>query len=654
MSIVVFPSQNAWITPRTTEAKIDSSNCMIILSQKISEVNRVLVDAGTVEVKFGQSGETTSRTQKLNTLYFQENLDSRVQYLDITDYIVEQAKYNTLPVKNVSAENLITELSANNAHYYEHNGNTIFIVGTTFKGSISFWASTSAWNMAIQASFEKLLSSHPLLNYNEQSQEFTGIYSRPLNVASLTNNPMSARFRVYYTPLGESVKLKSVKVNPQPQQFTIPFSQQQPIVNNTTMGKEMQSIANRTGCETIQVPRVIPSMQYYRAPGTIYKEKDKDNNFTGNIWRLTSCELLIYSDTYIKVMETWSKNWTYRSPNVPINREFRSWNIPADIVQRNLHYNDYCIFSRKDLSQQLDDDALISGEARKILARKLRNLRDTEGISSEMSNVWFMRESSTGSDNPDIGAVMSCSAFGFGTSLVFSCRTKDNLSAGVQRVKSDNNDQNYQFCKDVYYCDDDGKLENLWIQVANIINWGSGNPPMLYPEYNSDLNYPAGTLLFRTTGQKTNKFHIQKDPSEQLNFTYQLHFLSADGFLVIGSAWAANNELVKTPDKPNKVKIWGLSKAIPNGLPVMTTEYGEASTDGSLFSSGRIGVNNVRIFLVFSPKNYKGVCVTDENDNVLVAYNNSEPATYYGTFTHNYEDIYDALFDMQENETENT
>ena len=160
------------------------------------------------------------------------------------------------------------------------------------------------------------------------------------------------------------------KTNPQENEFHIPFSQQQPIVNNLTLGREMQSLANRTGCEIKQVVRTFTSLRQYRKPGAFWREKDANGNLTGNVWRLTSTNLKIYSDTLFCCTETWSKNWSLRSENVPINREFRSWNIPADIVQRNLLWNDYCLVSGKTLS--VPDDALLSPSAVEqwVLARK--------------------------------------------------------------------------------------------------------------------------------------------------------------------------------------------------------------------------------------------------------------------------------------------
>ena len=409
-------------------------------------------------------------------------------------------------------------------------------------------------------------------------------------------------------------------------------------------GREMQSIANRTGCEKKEIVRTCHDLGELRHPrdGWGYIEKDAQGNPTGNIWRLTAAHFSIYCETYIIVKETWSKNWSYRSENVPINREFRSWNIPADIVQRNLRWQDYCLITRKEI--ELPDNALLSNRAKMEFMRGFDGSSD--GKLTECTNMWFYKR--TGSLSIK-GVVMNCSAFGFGNSLVFSGKTKDNLSAGVQRVKSDDKDGNHQFCKDVYYCDEDGRLDKMYIQIgAALASPFAESAAYLYPECGSTMdgdehvtvNVPdsTNTLLFNE-----HEFEVLKDPSEQLNFTYQLHILTDDGFLVIGSTFASNNPLVKERNKPQTIKVWKLTKYIPQGAQVMTPIYG-IEQDSSLFS---VAVDSTNPSITFNPvgttNDGVGVCVTDENNAVLIAFNNNVPATFKLHYTHAYKAIAEAL-----------
>lgn len=531
----------------------------------------------------------------------------------------------------------------NNTSYYIQNSNEIVLTNETYKtqGAVSF----PAFPSMIQSScYYKLPHTMHYIGSPTRFNNEVYINSYYINVdKDHLTTPMSAQFRIYYTPLGESVNLETVKTNPQENEFAIPFSQQQPIVNNVTLGREMQSLTNRMGCETKEVVRTFTDFREFRKPGAFYREKDANGKPTGDVWRLTKVKLLIYCDKLFRVLETWSKNWTLQSPNVPINREFRSWNIPADIVQRNLHWNDYCFITTKE-NLTLPNNTLLAERAKKQLLYRLFNYNGSELFREECSVVWFY----TVNGNTRKGAVLSCSAFGFGNSLVFSGKTKDNLSAGVQRVKSDDKDNNYLFCRDVYYCNENGKLDRMCIQVASSLASNNTEAYYAYPEYYDDgtkkINgIPTdGTTLFKPD----ESFRILKDPSEQLNFTYQLHLTTDNPYLVIGATWASDNPLVKpVADTGTAVKIWYIRKLIPAGAKVMTTFYGsEAPSSDTTVSVDTVN-NSISFTFTQQLKDMGvlGICITDEYNNVLLGYNSNEDAEFYLKFTHFYNSIKKAL-----------
>lgn len=470
----IFPSKNAWITPRTNEARLTDQNCRIMLPQKIEKLDKVVLNLPNVKVRFEGAGPLPPVL--LSQVFLDEKHTKSLVELDITSYVVEKAKYDTLGRSNANLGISSGLQYLENTWYYEHNGNEIILPNGIMKGNLPVPQNSPVTDYVITSAIYNVV-------YNDGKKD------GKLYVYYGSNNPdnrtltiddnfyvfiengvniMDIPFRIYYTPLGESVKLNVPKTNPQAEQFVIPYSQQQPIVDNQTHGREMQSVANRAGCETKEVVRTFPGIEHYRSPHDhwFYREKDKDGKPTGNVWRLTSATLSVVGynrerNTHVyRSHEVWSKNWSYRNPNVPINREFRSWNIPADIVQRNLLWQDYCLITKKSVT--LPDSALFSDWAKKQLLNALANYNGTDLAKNEMSVLWFYTKNGGGRT----GVALSCSAFGFGDSLVFTGKTKDNLSAGVQRVASDENDDNYQFCKDVYYCNEDGTLDNMCIQLA--------------------------------------------------------------------------------------------------------------------------------------------------------------------------------------------
>lgn len=638
MSSVIFPSQNTYITPRSSSSRVTSNNCQILTNLKINKVDKIVIKASTIYAS-GYIGGDVEYNRNVGLFSTTNDASGYIKELDITKYVVEKSKYDTLTIADIASASL-TGLYIQNTSYYVTNTKAINIVADNIKGTWETWG-ISAFSTMIQCALNDIAKTTNGLwiYYNGEFQRI--ITGGNFRNHSTNNNPMSAEFRVHYTPLGESVKLHVPKTNPQKHPFAIPYSQQQPIVNNETLGREMQSVANRTGCELKEVIRTIPDIKYLRKLGTVCYEKDANGNKTGNLWRLTKNVIYIWGDTFIQVLETWSKNWSYRSENVPINREFRSWNIPADIVQRNMSWQDYCLLTTKQ-EITLPPTALISEEAKQELLRGLESSFNADKYT-ECTNMWFKYLSNTPTG---IGAVFTCSAFGFGNSLIFTGKTKDNLSAGVQRVPADDKDRNNQFCKDVYYCQDDGTAQSLDIQIASEIN--PGNDPeavYLYPQSGSDYNLPTGLMLFNNTHPahigNYIRFNVLKDPSEQLNFTYQLNLMTDSGQLIIGSSWAESNPLVKERKENKTIKVWNLKLYIPGAAKVMTDYYGSeyAGSQSDLFE-----VDRVNGTITFKPvTDGVGICVTDEYNNVLIGFNGNEGATFYAKYTHDYKAIYASL-----------
>ena len=242
--------------------------------------------------------------------------------------------------------------------------------------------------------------------------------------------------------------------------------------------------------------------------------------------------------------------------------------------------------------------------------------------------MWLMRNNTN-------GVVLSASAFGFGDSLVFAARTKDNLSAGVKRIKIADNDNNYQQNVDVYYCDEDGTLDKMYVDFASDIANMDSNA---YPESKTgETNTPSTYRLFNQWVE----FAVDKDEGEQLNFTYQLHMLTDDPNLIIGSAWASKNHLVHRYDSVPTRKYWRITKRLPQGAQIMTSAFGVSGQSTSVCTVTAQTSGETIAFTV--PSGSLGVCVTDENNNILVAWQGGASATFTTYYTHDYGAIKKAV-----------
>jgi len=453
--------------------------------------------------------------------------------------------------------------------------------------------------------------------------------------------------------LGESVKINTPKTRPTTaQQFTMPFSQQQQIVDSIAQGRNTLATANRTGVRKKEVLRTITDLSQLRKLGAIVYQTDSNGNPTNAYWRLIEIEKTVYPRKMV-VKEVWAENWAFESEYTAVDRRFRSWNIPSDILQRNCLWEDYCVITDND-NTVTGTGALIAVEAQKLIL----NTPTTSAVSkyTECLNMWlYQRTTNTSTVQQRDGVALNCSAFGYGNSLVFAGRTKDNLSAGIQRSADDD-----QYCRDVYYCNDDGTLPTVWWQIgASMQNDSDGNGESLYPQYKSfEYTSGSGTNTY-TNAPDTNtgvtlfqnaEINVQKSPAEQINPIYQLHILSVADDIVVGTAWASGCPLVKEWNGATIVrKVWALTRKLPQGTQTMTSRYGQ-----EIALNNQLTTNPVLMTFTFNQipsstvPNCVGICVTDGDNNVIVAQNSNKTKTYQLQFTHDYKQV--VAFDKQYND----
>ncbi len=611
-NVSIYPSASAWITPRTTSIELTTDNAMLILPKPIASLEKVLlnvVNSARIVVTYynATSQQTSSATINLNEVQTRDEngVLHNLEYLDLTKYFVEYDEYRTLETASVFDIAMPTAKVTNNTCYYNRYDTNIRLILTQ-----TFWKDPPLW-LAVVAALDSMREAGTQLYYG--GGVISAITDIGENVSSLL-----WEFRVHYIPLGESAKVNVPKTTPADIEFVTPYSQQQQIVSSVGLGRNMQSVTNRTGVETRNVVRVVRSIEQVRKVGSYYIEN-------GETWRLTEVAMTAAPNRII-CNETWAKGWNLRSEFTGVNREFRSWNIPSEITQRNLLYQDYCFITKKS-PLNLAMDSVLSAQAKALLIGYLTATTWTD--KTEITSFWIKSD-----DNN--GVIISCTAFGFGNSLVFSGRTKDNLSAGIKRKPLKDGDGNWQQNIDVYYCNADGTLATLRINGAADIG---NNESLSYPVYGklsstTNFNVPTGTPLFDSDLVKS----VDKDPSEQLNFTYQLHMLTDCPDLIIGSAWAGRNPLVHQYATNPTRKYWILDKKLPQGAQTMSTAYGRLLS-GSTF----LNVSSNSFTFGSTPTNKGGYCVTDDENNIIVAHNSGFGATFYMYYTHDYEAIKKAI-----------
>lgn len=618
---VIYPSATTWISTRADNIRLTTENSVVRLGKPIDEIKRVLLNPQECSPIYVKVGETTEAIIEWKNLSLSSD-GSKPFVIDMTSRVLEHEKWQTLPTEYIPTS---TSIKQNNTIYYKRKETEIVLVGGT-----TFGENSPMYN-AINSQLAILLDSGAVYGFYNGAwiQVSKAVAATMRNVISEDDCAFNTLWRVEYTTLGESVKLNVVKSTPQKNDFAIPFSQQQQIASTVGLGRNMQSNSDRLGAVKREVVR------YTNSPNDIGAYWTDEN---GDVWRLTEVQNTA-TPRFIKSVEMWTKNWSVKSKFVGVNREFRSWDIPNDITQRNLLWQDYMF---------------ITGTQRTVANNSKLALAAKKAIFQGLYGKWTfpteicVASLTHGAGGKSVGAVIPVSAFGFGNSIVISGKTKDNLSAGTQRT---DDGKNNQFNREVYYCEDDGTLETMTVQLSSEMTTNGKTEKEAANLYPYCEKYTLGTTDYTTNMAADNsdsvlavfpdggaEFTVKKDAAEQINFTYQVHMLTNEGDIIIGSAWAAKCPLVVDRSPVFPFKVWNITTPLPQGSQTMTSAFGEVTGSATAFT---IMQSTEEPFIIkFTPKSgKKGVCLTDKDNNILLAYNGTAAKQFYIYFTHNYKDL---------------
>ena len=618
---VIYPSATTWISTRADNIRLTTENSVVRLGKPIDEIKKVLLNPQECSPIYVKVGETTEAIIEWKNLSLSSD-GSKPFVIDMTSRVLEYEKWQTLPTEYIPTS---TSIKQNNTIYYKRKETEIVLVGGT-----TFGENSPMFN-AINSQLSALLDSGAVYGFYNGVwiQVSKAVAATMRNVISEDDCAFNTLWRVEYTTLGESVKLNVVKSTPQKNDFAIPFSQQQQIASTVGLGRNMQSNSDRLGAVKREVVR------YTNSPNDIGAYWTDEN---GDVWRLTEVQNTA-TPRFIKSVETWTKNWSVKSKFVGVNREFRSWDIPNDITQRNLLWQDYMFIT--GTQRTVANNSKLAFAAKKAIFQGLYGkwTFPTEICVASLTH---------GAGGKSVGAVIPVSAFGFGNSIVISGKTKDNLSAGTQRT---DDGKNNQFNREVYYCEDDGTLETMTVQLSSEMTTNGKTEKEAANLYPYCEKYTLGTTDYTTNMAADNsdsvlavfpdggaEFTVKKDAAEQINFTYQVHMLTNEGDIIIGSAWAAKCPLVVDRSPVFPFKVWNITTPLPQGSQTMTNAFGEVTGSATAFTI--IQSTEEPFIIKFTPESgKKGICLTDKDNNILLAYNGTAAKQFYIYFTHNYKDL---------------
>lgn len=605
---VAFPAPNGWATPRTEEFKLSNDNARIILSQNIYKPKSVKIK---IESGLGYVEPNANTGSKFDLSEFHTQEGKYLTEIDMISYIVDNITFNALSISRTFPQEA---LSRNNTLKYDSN----YIDIARHEEILT--KERFNWQEALKST----------IAYTNQVNEYyvdyldKRRYLKDYSVFFNYTDPRKLQFRVEYIPMSSDIKIRARKSAKQKEDYIQPINQRAEINSASALGKFLYNTAQKMGTEQITLVKFYTKIGDIPPLGCRVKHNGQHYILTANSIEMTNC-------VQVKVTHTLSKNWSNKSQYVSVDQKYRNYKIPADILWRNMLWEDHVVVSKQSYETEIENKGSL------LAGKWLPHLYCNRNGDVTVTSLFLTRKDPVTQRN--IGAVVPCTTLGPAKSIVFAGSMKDQLSAGL-RINPSQPD----YCEEVFYCDDNGKLKEGTITLAdNIEHFDAAQYP--YTEWSVQdgqeyyLNSP-GYDVFRVT------FSIDKDPGEALKFIYQCHFVEDDPDILIGDKLTETHHLIKKWPTDRKFRFWRLNRFLRQGVDKVYSQDGEyrqidADTDRekywtiSIDQTDRSGT----LTLQFHANNYLGAgnvgwAITDENNNLYIGCNDVSTRKLIFNFMH--------------------
>ena len=617
---IVSPSKTGWASLRSTAYTMNTDNAEAHLPLPIYKIKKVWIKLS--EITFQKLGlDSFHFSSKEFSSYYGKPLDA----LDITEYVVPSLEWQTLTIAKNKVVNdyqnyVLGGKYKDNTFQWEEGSDTIPFLGKVYKRGVEFFDGDTT------PTFERLARS---IIY-KIGADYTDNWGLGYTLRDMAKKDVDWTFevrdwlfRIEYVPMTSKTKIRARKNAPTKEEYIQPYNQRAEINAASALGKSMWLTAQKTGCNEIAVVKNYTSLADIPPLGALVKHNGKK-------YRLVANHYVQTNTVYMQVTHTLSENWSEKSKHIAVDQKYRNWAIPQDILWRNLYWED---FLRIGQSKKEKVDLNIDGGIPLEYILKIFNDSSSDDQVID-SFTWRIKEVTQDTNGKFCGARLPCSTYGIANSMIFSASFKDNLSAGLCR--------NGNLCEEVLYCEPDGTLENVTIQLGN------GNareelddyPGMKVGELYSDgeIKYSASNRISNVLFDKT--FNIHKDPGEAIKFTYQIHTIGEDG-IVIGKKFSECNPLIKDwKGETRKFNFYKLKYYVPEGTDVLKlVENGYESVVyedyfSELFTVKKVELDEVDTeyygetyegtftdVIKYMGSDYKAWAITDDKLNLYIACN---------------------------------
>lgn len=388
----------------------------------------------------------------------------------------------------------------------------------------------------------------------------TGIGLKPINTS---NGEWYRRlaFKVTYVPIATArvEAVKPVLTDGGETSNALVYNQGANVAETSFYGEKMRGAIARLGQDVEQRTYDIKTYSQMPKVGQIL-----DGKYIATV----DAE---YDITRIRITVTLAKNFNQLSQFVGLNSNYRLYDISEkQSVERHIHYAERIIVGKSAYasrySYQSNGNTVVDthNTILRYFTLMMKRTFDRGAWSADESdyviNKIMCAFVSFDKFNASDGVLMPVVAFPFGNSICFNISFYDNYGAGFQSSNDFENEKNKATQRLVPYTDVYGEFskmslfmsDNAWTPSFN--EQKDGGKAMLYPEGTSLGKYGFTTL--EATGNLDDyALKIDKDSREQIDVSYQVHYVSDSDDIIVCPGLATFNpyvskeEAILEPDK---------------------------------------------------------------------------------------------------------
>lgn len=654
-AVIVFPSKDGWAGMRSTSYRMTTDNAEAVLPLPIYKIKKFLIRP--VETKIVTNMRVTSpggeyvKSEDIDYKEYKDGAGNAFDFFDATEYLVTGKEWQSFAYASEISDYLSAKMK-DNTLYWEEGSDKIPILGTSYKIA-GDWVESMFGLEDAEPVYVRLLRTilykftgtytHAYLNGTEQRYA-----SLQVNTAgSIKADVRKWQFRIEYVPVTSKTKMRARKQAKTNVEYLQPFNQRAEINAVSAFGKSMYLTAQKTGTQEIAVVKNYTKLADVPPLGARVRHN-------GRLYRLVANHYKQTNTVYIQVTHVLSENWTNKSKRLSVDQKYRNWNIPQDILWRNLYWEDYLICSTKELT---------IGHS-SVLGVNQATMLFACGNAGEYGNAvnnffWLFDDAPLG-----LGVTVPCSTYGTANSMIFSASFKDNLSAGLHKLSNGSD-----LCEETYYCQENGTLQSATVILSSGIGHGIYNADsgtleeveksaqtgkvlndlasVVYPcVARKDEEQTDGSVITYTFNAPKSelfraKFKILKDAGEALKFTYQVHIMPYQddvGLLVVGDKFAEVNTLVKNWESIRTLRLVFLTSYLREGGTRLLAPYtyDEQTENGKLFTyagdkeKAYIKLNTAQTgYTKAKEANCTAWAICDENNNLIIGCNDISKTEIY-------------------------